>query len=354
MYSIINTKKLPTDFIDEALIFKMKILSPLDYTDDIGKLAEAGADEFFCGLLDEEWYKKYPVISTNRRPAGKGHFGSFDVLKEAVNTAHRTDTKVYFTLNEHYYINAQFEILKKHIDQAVGVGVDAFILSDYGLMAWLREKGYDVPIHISTGGTVFNWRTAKFYCDEFNAESITFPRHLEVNELKSLVEKLPKVDTSVFVLNSRCINVDGFCTFQHGLAGKTVFPMFRNACMLPYSVKMFSESSEAALISPEKKENILSRQKVWERVHVDDHPCGACAMYEFYEMGIKSLKIVGRGNPTERKIKDIVFLKSLVSALDSGVSKTDFRNKSQSLYKETYDRPCREHMCYFPSVMKGS
>jgi hypothetical protein len=43
----------------------MKILSPLDYNDDIEKLAEAGSDEFFCGLLDEEWYKKYPVISTN-------------------------------------------------------------------------------------------------------------------------------------------------------------------------------------------------------------------------------------------------------------------------------------------------
>ena len=331
----------------------MKILSPLDYTDDIEKLVEAGAGEFFCGLLDEAWYLKYSVISTNRRPAGKGHFRNFEELKDSVSTAHGLNVKVYFTLNEHYYINAQFEMLKKHIDQAIESGVDAFILSDYGLMSWLRENGYDIPIHISTGGTVFNWRTAKFYCDEFSAESITFPRHLEIEELRSLVEKLPEVDTSVFVLNSRCINVDGFCTFQHGLAGKTVFSMFRNACMLPYSVEMFSESSEAAIISPEKKENILSRQKVWEKVHVDDHPCGACAIYEFKEMGIKSLKIVGRGNPTERKVKDIAFLKSLVTALDSNISKQEFRNIAMGLYSETYDRACREHMCYFPSVMKG-
>ena len=330
----------------------MKILSPLDYNDDIEKLAEAGSDEFFCGLLDEEWYKKYPVISTNRRPVGKGHFGSFDVLKESVATAHSMGLKVYFTLNEHYYVNAQFEILKKHIDKAVGSGVDAFILSDYGLMAWLRGNGYDIPIHISTGGTVFNWRTAKFYCDEFGAESITFPRHLEVEELKTLVEKMPEVDTSVFVLNSRCINVDGYCTFQHGLAGKQVFPMFRNACMLPYSMEVFSDNPETASMLSEQKEKILSRQKVWEKVHVDDHPCGVCAMFELKEMGIKSLKIVGRGNPIERKLKDITFLKSLVTVLDSGVSRDDFRNKSQSLYKETYDRPCREHMCYFPSVLK--
>ena len=240
----------------------MKILSPLDYTDDIEKLAEAGADEFFCGLLDEAWYAKYPVISANRRPAGKGHFRNFEELKATIDISHNIGTKVYFTLNEHYYINAQFEMLKSHIDNAVISGVDALILSDYGLMAWLRENGYDVPIHISTGGTVFNWRTAKFYCDEFDAESITFPRHLELEELKTLVEKLPEVDTSVFVLNSRCTNVDGFCTFQHGLAGKQVFPMFRNACMLPFSVEVFSDNQETDYIPPEKKEKILSRQKV--------------------------------------------------------------------------------------------
>ena len=330
----------------------MKILSPLDYTDDIGRLVEAGAEEFFCGLLDEVWYAKYPVISTNRRPAGKGHFRNFEELKSSVDIAHSTGTKVYFTINEHYYINAQFEMLKPHIDNALFSGVDALILSDYGLMAWLRENGYNVPIHISTGGTVFNWRSAKFYCDEFGAESITFPRHLEIDELKSIVEKMPDMDTSVFVLNSRCINVDGFCTFQHGLAGKKIMPMFRNACMLPYSVEVFSDNSETAPMLTEQKEKILARQKVWESVHVDDHPCGACAMYEFKEMGIKSLKIVGRGNPLERKIKDISFLKNLVTALDSGVSKDDFRNKSKSLYKETYNRSCREHMCYFPSVMK--
>ena len=96
---------------------------------------------------------------------------------------------------------------------------------------------------------------------EFGAESITFPRHLEVEELKTLVEKMPDVDTSVFVLNSRCINVDGYCTFQHGLAGKQVFPMFRNACMLPYSVEVFSDNPETASMLSEQKEKILSCQK---------------------------------------------------------------------------------------------
>lgn len=332
----------------------MRILSPLDHTDDVVKLAEAGADEFFCGLLDEAWYAKYPVISTNRRPAGKGHFRNFEELKTAVDAAHDLGARVFFTINEHYYIKAQFELLKPHVARAVAAGVDALILSDFGLMSWLRQNGYDIPIHVSTGGTVLNWRTAKFYCDEFNVESITFPRHLEINELRTIVEKLPNVDTSVFVLNSRCINIDGYCTFQHGLAGKQVFPMFRNACMLPYAVDVFSARGEPLTIPNTLREKILLRQKVWERVHVDDHPCGACALYEFREMGIKSLKIVGRGNPFDRKLKDVFFLKTLVTALEEDISKPDFREMARALYQETYDRSCREQMCYFPSVMKAA
>jgi len=331
----------------------MKILSPLDYTDDIVKLVEAGAGEFFCGLLDEAWYRKYPVISTNRRPVGKGHFRNFDELKTAVDRAHDLRARIFFTINEHYYINAQFELLKPHIDNALDAGVDALILSDYGLMAWLRQNRYDVPIHVSTGGTVLNWRTAKFYCDEFGVENITFPRHLEIDELRSIVEKFPAVDTSVFVFNSRCINIDGYCTFQHGLAGKQVFPMFRNACMLPYTIDVFSAGGEPLMIPAAQREKILLRQKVWERVHVDDHPCGACALYEFKEMGIKSLKIVGRGNPPGRKLKDVVFLKHLVAALEENLPCQDFRKMARKLYQETYNRPCREYMCYFPSVMKN-
>jgi len=243
----------------------MKILSPLDYTDDIGQLSDAGAGEFFCGLLNEEWYQKISCDLDQQASCRKGHFRNFEELKVSVDEAHNFGAKVYFTVNEHYYVNAQYEMLKKHIDSAIGSGVDAFILSDYGLMAWLRENGYAVAIHISTGGTVFNWRSAKFYCDEFGAESITFPRHLELGELKTIVEKMPDVDTSVFVLNSRCINVDGYCTFQHGLAGKQVFPMFRNACMLPYSVDVFFNKEETEVISSELKERILERQKVWKR-----------------------------------------------------------------------------------------
>ncbi len=327
----------------------MKILSPLDAIEEVEVLVNSGASEFYCGLLEEQWYNRYPVISINRRPAGKGHFRSFGELKRTVEAAHSFNVPVYFTLNEHYYINAQYGLIQKYIEAALEAGIDAFIVSDFGLMAFMNEKNYKVPVHISTGGTVFNWRAALFY-KELGAVSITLPRHLSIDEMKDIASKTEGLEKTVFVLNSRCINVDGFCTFQHGLAGKEIFPMFRNACMLPYEVNMYLNDSGINL-SPARQASIIEKQKIWETVHVDDFPCGACALYEFNAMGVSSIKVVGRGNPVERKKADVIFLKTLIDYLKTNPDIGIFRKKARELYSKKYKRRCRTHMCYYPSVM---
>ena len=102
---------------------EMKILSPLDSIDEVDGLAKAGAGEFFCGVLEDSWYEKYPVISINRRPAGKGHFRRFEDLKEAVSRAHGLGIPVYFTVNEHYYTQAQYDLIRWYLEEAVGMQV---------------------------------------------------------------------------------------------------------------------------------------------------------------------------------------------------------------------------------------
>jgi collagenase-like PrtC family protease len=329
----------------------MKILSPLDSCDEVEQLIAAGADEFYCGLLEEKWYEKYPVISINRRPAGKGHFRRFEDLTAAVTLSHNRGRKVFFTINEHYYTQEQMPLVMDYIDGACSAGVDALIVTDYGLMAYLRDRNYQVPIHISTGGTVFNWRSAKFY-KELGAERITLPRHLAIKEIHQIVAAMPSMETTLFILNSRCVNVDGFCTFQHGLARKEVFPMFRNACMLPYQVEALAADESGHSVALSQTSPVVKRQKIWETIHVDDHPCGACALYEFDRMNITSLKIVGRGNPLERKLRDVTFLNAVRTFLAlKKPAKATFRKTVRALYADTYQRPCRMHMCYYPEVI---
>jgi U32 family peptidase len=330
----------------------MKILSPLDSPEEVEPLIEAGAGEFYCGVLEESWYNPYPVISINRRPAGKGHMRDFAELSKAVALSHHHDVPVFFTINEHYYTKPQLPLVKDYIDKACDAGVDAFIIADYGLLHLLQERCESAGIHISTGGTVFNWRTALFY-RELGASRITLPRHLSLDEMKKLVAHIPGMETGVFVFNSRCINIDGFCTFQHGLSGKQTPAFYRNACMLPYEITPIQLTAAAEAGPQENMSQIVSRQRVWEKVHLDDFPCAACALFEFNEMNITSLKIVGRGNTTLRKTTDVSFFKNLLNRLcDNRPARRDFREYARALYNRTYQRTCRPFMCHYPSVME--
>ena len=332
----------------------MKILSPLDSKEEVGELIQAGADEFFCGLLEEKWHEKYPVISINRRPAGKGHFRSFADLKEAVMMARDHHVPVYFTLNEHYYIDEQYDLVIDYAKKAVDAGVSGSILADYGFLAILKEMNLPVKLQIGTGGTVFNSQAVKFY-QRTGASGITLPRHLTIGEIRKIVQNSPGMEFSVFILNSRCVNVDGFCTFEHGLSDKSFLPLYRNACMLPYHVSFNpqAQSEERDMEEIMKEHRFMERQHIWETVHVDDHPCGACALYEFREIGICGMKVVGRGNPLERKVKDVIFLRTLLDRLEKErPSLPEFRNSARELYQSTYSRSCRTHLCYYPEVME--
>lgn len=330
----------------------MKIFSPLDKAEEVEPLIEAGAEEFYCGVLEETWYIPYPVISINRRPAGKGHFRNFEELKRAANISHRNNVPLFFTVNEHYYTKSQLPLVKEYILKAIDAGVDALIISDYGLLVMLPNISSDTNIHISTGGTVFNWRTASFY-QELGACRITLPRHLTLKEMKDVVKHIPELETTAFVFNSRCINVDGFCTFQHGLSGKQTPLLYRNACMLPYDISCIPLNQNENLEGINNDSPTIARQRIWEMVHLDDYPCAACALYEFDQMKITSLKIVGRGNTTERKIKDVTFFCTLLNYLHhEHPSISDFRSYAKQLYHKTYNRPCRSFMCHYPSVME--
>lgn len=341
----------------------IKIISPLNTIDETEPLILAGADEFYCGVMPSDWRTRYSVAaSLNRRQEDNPvintspHFNSFEDLASAVKIAHRHDKMVALTLNEHYYSAAQYPALIQYITNALHAGIDAFIVGDIGILLTLRDIAPGVHIHISTAGTAFNAETVHFYRD-LGATRVILPRHLSLEEIGQIAEKVSGIELEVFIFNSRCANVDGLCTFQHGLAAFLPDGQnkrdYENACMMLYkitaSVKGCSEA-EAEHILKEKVS--WERQHFWSAMHIDERPCGACALYEFEAMGIAGVKIVGRGNTTERKLKDVHFFRKALDYLTHmKPTKQEFRRYVQSLYKKEYNRPCIIFKCYYPSVL---
>ncbi|NVM52463.1 MAG: U32 family peptidase [Candidatus Helarchaeota archaeon] len=329
----------------------MKILAPVSRLNEIEAIIEAGADELYCGMLPENWKAQYPSISISRRQEQAAHFKTFEELKAAIHITHDHGLKIYFTFNEHYFTVNQFKLLKSYLEILNTLEIDAIFVSDLALLLYIRDSFPQLEFHISTGGAIFNSETTKFY-QSLGATRVILDRHLTLSEIESIAEK-NTIETEVFIFGSKCPNVDGFCTFHHGfLTIKEDKTRFGNACMIPYEITVSSPTLEKTELEDLCNSTIsLERQHIWANTHIDDRPCGICALYDFQKMGVTSIKIVGRANPSWKKIMDTSFIYNLRKFLDKSPSRTEFNQVAKQSYNLTYKYPCRSSMCYYPEVM---
>ncbi len=343
----------------------IQILSPLNNPNEVQPLIEEGAGAFYCGLLPDKWRQNYTVAtSLNRRQENNPiigtspHMTTFAELEKSVSLAKEKSIPIFLTLNEHYYSNPQYKFLTEYVENAIKAGVTGFIVGDIGMMITILEMDKSIKLHVSTAGTAFNSETVHFYRD-LGASRVILPRHLSLEEIGELAENVKDIELEAFILNSRCANVDGFCTFQHGLADfipdKDQKKNYENACMVIYNI-----TADVRGVEEDEAEEILKnkisweRQHFWSAMHIDDRPCGVCALYDFEEMGLAGVKIVGRQNKTEKKIKDVRFIKNLQNYIkEKKPGKQEYRKHCQEMYQQTYDSPCLVFKCYYPSVMEG-
>ncbi len=350
------------------------IMSPVDRVDEVEELIITGATELYCGVVTKEWVDRYSIAASNRRVEIAANFKSFEDLARCVDIARPLDVPVFLTLNEHYYTWEQYPMLLDHIARAVDSGISALIVSDPALMLVLKDRNIDIPVHVSTGGAVLNSLAADFYRD-LGASRVTLDRQLTIAEMADIMRGIRDMEMAIFILNSRCANIDGLCTFDHTpfkcpepekFLGKERMEGFDShafskdivatgACMLPYRVEFSGGVPALEGLSREEAEkardSILDKQLYWDRHHIDDVPCGACALYDLSRMGITAVKIVGRGNPTSRKVGDVGFIRMLLKLLEDGsISRGEYMAHASALYGYNYRRRCKQAYCYYPGV----
>ncbi|MFA5005050.1 MAG: U32 family peptidase [Candidatus Omnitrophota bacterium] len=341
----------------------MKILSAFSKKDEVLPLIDAGADELYCGIVPYAWEAKYSVFDTlNRREGYGANFSSFNDLSAAVRSAHNREVPVFITMNG-LYTPGQYPLIRRIIHSIELSGADGLIIADIGLLLSLRKWGFRGQVHMGTGGTTFNSQTALFY-KQLGACRIILDRQLTVGEIKDIARRsAAKVDLEVFILNTLCSNVDGFCTFYHGLpvASSQVNALNRknmkvrffksydpdyqgHGCSLNFSKEVFD------LNGKKLKSVALKKAFLQGDIHKS---CGVCALFDFNKMKIKALKIVERGAPLESKLRDTRFVRQAVDVLKKkrSLSRGDFISAMRSLYCQTYGfKACSGFSCYYPSV----
>jgi len=358
----------------------MKITTPVSRVEEVEPLMEAGAGEFYCGVISSQWYKDFTnMASVNRVERKNASLSDYRELANIVELAHRGGRQVFLAFNG-LYSPVQFDLLERQIEDSLASGVDAFIVADLGLLVRLLEMDLPIELHVSTGGTTFNSETVAFY-RELGADRVIIPRQLSLPEISRIVENAGGMDTETFVLNAGCRHITGMCTFQHGVdevkhkklwsiaekfdLGNTLMNVLRHLppaavrelnlgagifgaiapCMMNFDVSVVERAGMGP--DPEAERFKERTSPGFYDLFYGLDTCGACALYDFRKMGVGSVKIVGRGYDTPKKMRDVTFIRSCIAYLEeSSRSRGDFERFVRERYEETYGLHCRE-LCYY-------
>jgi len=102
-------------------------------------------------------------------------------LVTAVDTAHRIDRRVYATVN--LFANDSDLFL-------AGIGVDALIVADPGVLAVVKDTVPSARVHLSTQANVTNVRAVEFWAER-GVDRVILARELTVEQVCEIVQSSP-------------------------------------------------------------------------------------------------------------------------------------------------------------------
>lgn len=249
----------------------MELLAPAGNMEKLKTAFYYGADACYLGG------KKFGL---------RAFSGNFDEkeLKEAVDFAHGMGKKIYVTLNIVAH-NSDFEGLKEYIEYLDSIHIDAVIVSDIGIMEYVRKYATNLPIHVSTQANVTNKYTAKFYAD-MGVSRIVLARELSISEIKEIREYVPSVEIECFVHGAMCISYSGRCLLSNYLSSRdSNRGACIQACRFEYSITEKTRKGESFDIQEDDRGTYILNSK---DLNMIEH------LRAIDEAGIVSLKIEGR------------------------------------------------------------
>ena len=188
-----------------------ELLAPAGTLDAFKTAILYGADAIYAGL---------PGFSMRARAKI-----TVEEVKQGIELAHAAGKKVYLAFNlfahDHEYENMP------QVSEVINyLSPDALIVSDAGIMMYVREHHPDIPIHISTQANICSAKTVKFW-QNAGAKLCVLAREVSHSEFKNIRKECPDVGLEIFVHGAMCMSYSGRCLLSNFVTGR---PANRGAC----------------------------------------------------------------------------------------------------------------------------
>ena len=249
-----------------------ELLAPAETIEKMETAFRFGADAvYFAG-------KKFGLR------AFAGNFSDNEIM-EATTYAHSIGKKVYITINILAH-EGDFIGLKEYLDELVKAKVDAVIVSDLGIIEFIKENAPSLTIHVSTQANILNSYAINFMY-KMGVKRVILARELSIEEIKQIRKRIPKdLELESFVHGAMCISYSGRCLLSNYLTGRDAN---RGACTQPcrweYTITEKSRKGEEYEIQEDDRGTYILNSKDMMMI---DH------LKELEDAGVTSFKIEGR------------------------------------------------------------
>ena len=216
--------------------------------------------------------------------AGAGNFTK-EEIREGAKYAHERGKRIYMTVNIFAH-NEDIRLLPDFLRGIADLEIDAFLVSDPGVIAVFREILPDAVLHLSTQANTTNYMTAKFWYD-MGISRIVAAREMSFEELREFRREIPEdMEIEAFVHGAMCISYSGRCLMSNFM---TVRDANRGACAHPcrwnYSLMEEKRPGEYFPVEEDQRGTYVFNSK---------DLCMIGHIPEMVEAGIASAKIEGR------------------------------------------------------------
>ena len=249
---------------------KPELLAPAGDPEKLKTAIEYGADAVYFGGED------YSLRSAS------DNF-SDDDMRECVKYAHDQGKKCYLTLNI-YAHNGDIEPMREYLRRIKEIPLDAFLVSDPGVLSILREEIPDAHVHLSTQANMTNYMAAEFWKKQ-GVERLVLARELSFDEIREIREKTD-IELEAFIHGAMCISYSGRCLLSNFLSSRDANKgICSHPCRWKYSLMEEKRPGEYFPVEEDSRGTyFMNSHDLCMIEHIPD----------LVKSGLSSLKIEGR------------------------------------------------------------
>lgn len=275
--------------------------------DEFELLAPAGSFEILKAVIKAGADAVYVGGSQFGARAYANNFTEEELL-EAIDYVHLRGKKIFLTVNTLFKNQEINDSLYEYLLPYYKKGLDAVIVQDFGVIAYIKEHFPQLPIHTSTQMTITGAEGAKML-KNLGVERVVLARELSISEMKE-IRKEADVELEAFVHGALCYSFSGQCLFSSMLGGRSGNRgRCAQPCRLPYAV--LDENKKEY----KKESYVLSLKDL----------CGIDYLQKLREAGVYSLKIEGRMKQASYAAGVVSFYRKYID-LEKQVSKEDLQH----------------------------